>query len=99
MVEVVSRVSDTELRPRYRDLREWIEGVEALGQLRRVDGANTEEDIGLAQEVLTKHDGAPAVLFDNIPGYEPGFRVLACPLGSIQRIAYTLGLPPHLSKR
>ncbi len=99
MVEVVSRPQGTELRPQFRDLREWLEGVDKLGQLRRVDGANAEEEIGLAQEVLTKHDGAPAVLFDNIPGYEPGFRVLACPLGSIQRIAYTVGLPPEASKR
>jgi 4-hydroxy-3-polyprenylbenzoate decarboxylase len=67
--------------------------------LRRVDGATAEEGIGLAQEVLTHHEGAPAVLFDRIPGYEPGFRVLACPLGSQQRIAYTLGLSPERSKR
>jgi len=99
VVEVAARPSDTELRPRYRDLRDWIEGVERLGQLRRVDGANAEEEIGLAQEVLTKHDTAPAVLFDQIPGYAPGFRVLSCPLGTIQRIAYTLGLPPEASKR
>jgi UbiD family decarboxylase len=98
VAEVAPRLSDTELRPRYRDLREWIEGVEGLGQLRRVDGANAEEEIGLAQEVLTKHDTAPAVLFDKIPGYEPGYRVLSCPLGTIQRIAYTLGLPPEWSK-
>ncbi|HZU07399.1 MAG TPA: UbiD family decarboxylase [Chloroflexota bacterium] len=99
MVEVVSREADLELRPRFRDLREWLEGVEQLGQLRRVEGATAEEDIGLAQEVLTHHEGAPAVLFDRIPGYEPGFRVLTCPLGSIERIAYTLGLPTNRSKR
>jgi len=98
VVEVVSRPQDAALRPQFKDLREWIEGVDQLGQLRRVDGATAEEGIGLAQEVLTKHDGAPAVLFDKIPGYEPGFRVLACPLGSIERIAYTLGLPPHAPK-
>jgi 3-polyprenyl-4-hydroxybenzoate decarboxylase len=98
VVELDTRPSGADLRPTYRDLRDWIEGVEALGQLRRVDGANTEEEIGLAQEVLTKHDTAPAVLFDKIPGYEPGYRVLSCPLGTIQRIAYTLGLPPDAPK-
>src|SRR4029079_15060002 len=98
VVEVVSRPQEAGLRPQFKDLREWIEGVDKMGQLRRVDGATAEEGIGLAQEVLTKHDGAPAVLFDNVPGYEPGFRVLACPLGSIQRIAYTLGLPPEATK-
>jgi UbiD family decarboxylase len=99
VVEVVSRSQETALRPRYRDLREWIEGVERLGQLRRVEGANAEEEIGLAQEVLTHDEHAPAVLFDRIPGYAPGYRVLSNPLGSIQRIAYTLGLPPERSKR
>lgn len=99
MVGVATRPQDAALRPSFRDLREWLDGVDRLGQLRKVDGASWEEDIGLAQEVLTHHDGAPTVLFDNVPGVDPGFRVLACPLGSIQRIAYTLGLPPEASKR
>lgn len=36
---------------------------------------------------------APAVLFDNIPGYPPGFRVLSGPSNSTRRCAYLLGFP------
>ena len=36
---------------------------------------------------------APAILFDNVPGYPKGFRTLYGQLSSIRRIALTLGLP------
>jgi hypothetical protein len=36
----------------YRDLREYIAEVDKLGELRRVNGATWEEDIGLATELL-----------------------------------------------
>ena len=98
MAETLIQAPLTELRPRFRDLREWLAGVEALGELQRVSGASAEEDIGLAQEVLTNSSTAPAVLFDQIPGYQPGWRVVCNPLGTLRRIAYTLGLPPDRPK-
>ncbi len=98
MADTLIQATSTELRPRFRDLREWLAGVEALGELERVNGASAEEDIGLAQEVLTHSPTAPAVLFDQIPGYAPGWRVVSNPLGTLRRIAYTLGLPPDLPK-
>ena len=36
---------------------------------------------------------APAILFDDVPGYAKGFRTLYGQLSSIKRIALTLGLP------
>ena len=77
----------------YLGLREWLEEIDRWGQLRTVHGANAEEDIGAATDVLQHHDGAPAVLFDQVPGYDPSYRVLCNSLGSIDRIALTLGLP------
>jgi UbiD family decarboxylase len=77
----------------YLGLREWLEQVDRLGQLRTVHGANAEEEIGAATDVLQHHEGAPAVLFDQVPGYDPAYRVLCNSLGSIDRIALTLGLP------
>ncbi|HLQ60906.1 MAG TPA: UbiD family decarboxylase [Candidatus Acidoferrales bacterium] len=77
----------------YRGLREWIDAVDRLGQLRRVHGANAEEEIGAATDVLQHREGKPAVIFDQVPGYDPGFRVLVNGLGAIDRIALTLGLP------
>ena len=58
----------------YDDLRQWMAEADKLGELRKVDGASWEEDIGLATELLQHDEKAPTVLFDNIPGVPPGNR-------------------------
>ena len=81
----------------YDDLRSWISRVQDMGELRVVDGATWQEDIGHASELLVHTLGAPAVLFDNIPGYPKGFRVLTNFFGG-RRQNMTLGFPPDLNK-
>ena len=78
----------------YNDLRGWLEQVDKLGELRCVDGATWQEDIGLITEVVGHTPGSPAVLCDKIPGHDAGYRVLINPFHSYKRIALTLGLPP-----
>src|SRR6266540_2479134 len=75
------------------DLREWLDRVTALGELQTVTGASAEEDIGMATEILGQTRPSKATLFDEIPGYRKGFRVLVNALGSFPRVAITLGLP------
>ena len=82
----------------YDGLRGWIEKVKELGDLRVVEGADTETDIGMATELLEHHPDAPAVIFDSIPGHKKGFRILVNVLGTTARIALTFGLPADLSK-
>ncbi len=82
----------------YKDLREFLEMVKEIGELKVVEGASSEEDIGMAAELLHKTSGSPAVLFDNIPGYPSGYRVLVNALRTEERLAITIGLPQHLSK-
>jgi 4-hydroxy-3-polyprenylbenzoate decarboxylase len=82
----------------YQGLREWLDRVEALGHLRRVSGANAEEEIGAATDVLQHHADSPAVMFDQVPGYAPDFRVLVNGFGATDRIALTLGLPLGLTR-
>ncbi len=81
----------------YEDLREWIEEADRLGELRHVTGASWQEDIGLATELISHSDHAPAVLFDEIPGIRKGFRVLSN-LFAGKRKNMTLGFPPELGK-
>ena len=81
----------------FDDLREYIEEVEKLGELRRVEGATWEEDIGLAAELLLHSETAPCALFDEIPGYPKGHRVFTNFFGG-RRQNITLGFPPNLSK-
>ena len=60
----------------YKDLRDWLKVVEDTGELKTVEGATWQEDIGMATELLNHTPQAPAALFDSIPGYPKGFRVL-----------------------
>ncbi|MBM4298526.1 MAG: UbiD family decarboxylase, partial [Deltaproteobacteria bacterium] len=79
---------------KWRDLRDWLAQVEALGELKRVTDANSEEDIGAITEMLDHTAESPCVLFDEIPGFRKGYRVLANGMGSIKRQAITLGIDP-----
>ena len=81
----------------YEDLREWLDAANDLGEVKAVSGANTEEEIGMATELLHHTDPAPAALFDEIPGYDAGYRVLTNFFGG-QRMNMTLGFPDADSK-
>ena len=81
----------------YEDLRSWIDQVRKLGELKDVEGANWEEEIGMATELLNHSDPAPTALFDKIPGYPEGFRVLVNFFGG-RRSNMCLGFPTELSK-
>jgi UbiD family decarboxylase len=81
----------------YDDLRGWLAEAERLGEVRTVRGATWQEEIGMATEVVSHSDQAPAVLFDDIPGVGKGFRILANIFGG-KRKNMTLGFPPELDK-
>jgi 4-hydroxy-3-polyprenylbenzoate decarboxylase len=76
-----------------QDLRTWLAQMEAAGELQTVRGANREEEIGGIVDFYQRKTGNPAVLFDDIPGYRSGHRVVANILTSTSRIKLTLGLP------
>src|SRR5438874_10307117 len=77
----------------WRDTREWLECVDALGELRVIRGASWEQDIGAVTALLDHTEGSPCVLFDDVPGYPTGRRVLVNANGTLTRQAITLGLP------
>lgn len=79
-------------------LRSWIEEARALGELRDIPGASTELEIGTIVDILMERSGNPAVLFDDIPGHQPGYRLLGNVLTSHARVAISGGLDPKLSK-
>jgi 4-hydroxy-3-polyprenylbenzoate decarboxylase len=80
----------------YKDLREFITQVDALGALRRIDGADPRFEIGGITEVAAGQPECPALLFDNIKGFAPGFRVFTNATTNPQRAALALGLDPML---
>src|SRR3990167_9503735 len=82
----------------YDGLREWIQKLEQMGDLRLVEGADCAKDIGQDTELLQHHPDAPCVLFDKIPGYQGGFRVLVNLYGTPARMALAYGLPTDMKK-
>jgi 4-hydroxy-3-polyprenylbenzoate decarboxylase len=78
----------------WRDAREWIDRVRAVGELRDVRGIDWQAGIGEVTELLDHTDGSPSVLFDEVPGYPAGRRVLVNANGTPARQAVTLNLPP-----
>jgi len=80
----------------YRDLREFIGAVDALGVLRRIEGADPKLEIGGITEVAAGRPECPALLFDRIRGFPPGFRVFTNATTSPQRAALALGIDPAL---
>jgi UbiD family decarboxylase len=81
-----------------QDLRDFIDKVKELGELRVIEGANWDLEIGAITYLAAKAPEPPALLFDGIPGYPVGYRVFALPNSNDNRIALTLGLPMGASR-
>src|SRR5262250_778516 len=80
----------------YKDLREFIERVDALGALRRIEGADPRHEIGGITEVAAGKADCPALLFDAIKGFPRGYRIFTNATVSPQRAALALGIDPAL---
>src|SRR6202166_2828234 len=80
----------------YKDLREFIAAVDKLGALRRIDSADPRFEIGGITEVAAGLPDCPALLFDTIKGFPPGFRIFTNATTNVQRAALALGLDPTL---
>ena len=79
----------------YRDLRGWLEKMDKMGELKTIEGAHWDKEIGCIGDILAERHG-PALLFDKIPGYPAGFRVLGNPFITHRRTATLLGIPDNL---
>ncbi|MBN2240622.1 MAG: UbiD family decarboxylase [Dehalococcoidales bacterium] len=80
----------------FNDLRSWLDEVDQMGELKRIDGAHWDKEIGAVSEMLAERENA-ALLFDNIPGYPKGYRVLSNAFLSHNRTASVLGIPSSSS--
>ena len=76
----------------FEDLRGYIEKVRELGELRLVDGANWDLEVGAVASMVSLMDKPPALLFDKIESYPKGFRIFCDNFGTLQRTAEVLNL-------
>lgn len=95
------RTNEPKDRVAYDGLREWLDHVEKMGELLRVDNAHWDTEMGAITHMLTErsHGDAPALLFDNIPGYAKGYRTLYGHFSSVRRVALSLGLPTEFERK
>lgn len=77
------------------DLRTFIADLEAIGQLRRINGADWNLEVGAITEVVSDSEG-PALLFDEIKSYPKGFRILTNGFRTHDRFGVALGFGPGI---
>jgi len=79
------------------DLRAFLDRVKEAGELEEISGAHWNLEIGALTEIFAEQASTPALLFDRIPGYPNGGRVLSNVLFSPLRHSLAIGVAPELS--
>lgn len=84
-----------EARPNANlDLRDWLRQVDEMGQLKLIEEADWNLEIGALTEMFClQSQSKPCLLFDQIKGYPAGWRVVSNTIGSLERTAVTLNVP------
>ncbi|MBU2608414.1 MAG: UbiD family decarboxylase [Chloroflexi bacterium] len=81
---------------KFDSLRDYIDEINRLGELKIIEGADWNLEIGAITELVAERQG-PALLFDRIKDYPAGFRVLTNAFSSVRRTALVHGLPTGLT--
>ena len=94
MTDDIARRNNARRNEGYLDLRELIERFDEMGELARIDGADWNLEIGALSETsaAARPGRAKTLLFDNIPGYPEGFRIMSGAANAYRRLAVVLGL-------
>jgi len=82
----------------FKDLREFIDQAEAIGEVKVIEGADYESEIGILTELMAGAPNPPLLIFDQIKDYPAGFRVATNLFASHRRSALGLDLPVTGSK-
>jgi UbiD family decarboxylase len=78
----------------HDDLREFIARAERAGEIVRIAGADWKLEMGTLAEIVNHaRPEPPAILFEEVPGYPKGMRLLSGATNSSKRLAIALGLP------
>src|SRR3954464_12493228 len=77
----------------FNDLREFIDAVRRLGQVKEIHGAHWNLEIGALTEMFAFKEPSPLVLFDQIPDHPATFRVASNLVNNAARSSLTVGMP------
>jgi UbiD family decarboxylase len=82
-----------------KSVREYLDVVESHGQLERLSGVDWDLEIGAISDIARKYDLGSAILFDDIEGYDAGYRVLTNTFDTPLQASLALGYEPTTSMR
>ena len=95
----MTTLTAAERRPRpFNDLREYLSVVNELGQLKVIEGADGELEIGALTGMIGARRDCPVLVFDVIKGYPRGMRLMTNMLNNAERQKIIHGCPPELSE-
>src|SRR3954470_3397047 len=81
------------------DLRALIAALQEVDEHRTIEGVDWDLELSALTETTAELiPDPPALIFDRIKGYPPGFRVVSLLLASYRRVGLALGLPLEKSK-
>ncbi len=79
------------------DLRAFLNAVEKIGELRRIENIPWDKDIGgLVEMILERSANPPAMLFEKIPGARQDMEILCSQIDTLPRLAIAMGTDPNL---
>jgi 4-hydroxy-3-polyprenylbenzoate decarboxylase len=94
-MQEMATLAPTRPNARYTDLRDFLVRCDAAGELKHISGAHWDLEMCAISELYgaTTTKFPPALLFDDVPGYPKGFRVLWGTTNSPARLAEVYGFP------
>ena len=81
------------------DLRDYLDRLRDHDQLTELHGAHWDLEIGAVSDLVRRDDLGTAVLFDDIVGYDTGFRLLTNGFDTPLQASLALGYEPTTSLR
>ena len=78
--------------PNVSDMREFIQALEELAEIKRLSGADLKSEVGALTERAAEKEGS-ALLFDSFDGFPEGHRIISNVFRSCKRTALAMGLP------
>jgi len=83
----------------FTDLREHLAFLREADELVTLRGADPVEEIGGLTELSLREGESPALLFDDIEGYDPGYRLLTNATATPYLYAAAAGLPRSTDRK
>jgi UbiD family decarboxylase len=80
----------------FQSFEDFIRAADRIGEVKYVNGASRDQDVGCLTELFYEQDG-PMLVFDKFEGFPDGFRVCSNPVRSTRRTALAMGMAPDSS--